>query len=103
MTITRINQFEARQGQEEELFKFLQSVIVIIEQCAGCRSCQLLRSVDNPACLAIIEAWDSIEAHQNAAKAIPPEKMQQARELFGKPPSGMYYQAFQTLRFPDAR
>lgn len=91
--ITRINQFEAKKGLEEKLFEFLQSVISIIEQSPGCHSCQLLRSTDNPAQLAIIEEWASIEDHQNAAKAISPEKMAQAMALFAKPPFGAYYKA----------
>jgi quinol monooxygenase YgiN len=57
----------------------------------GCLSCRLLRRVANPAHLAIIDEWESIEAHQNAAKAIPPEKMAQAMTLFARPPSGAYY------------
>ena len=93
MTITRINQFEARKDSEESLFEFLQSVISTIEKSPGCKSCRLLRSIDNPAHLAIIEEWESIEDHQAAAKAIPPEKMALAMALFAKPPSGTYYKA----------
>jgi quinol monooxygenase YgiN len=91
--ITRINQFEAREDCEDKLFEFLQSVISVIEKCPGCKSCQLLRSTDSPAQFAIIEVWDSIEDHQSAAKAIPPEKIAQAMALFAKPPSGAYYRA----------
>lgn len=91
--ITRINQFEAKKDLEEKLFDFLRSVIFIIEKSPGCVSCRLLRSTDNPAHLAIIEEWESIEDHQNAAKVIPPEKMAQAMTLFAKPPSGAYYKA----------
>ena len=91
MTITRINQFEARASREESLHAFLQSVISVIETCPGCLSCRLLRSVDNPACLAIIEEWENIEAHQSAASAIPPEKLAEAAALFARPPAGMYY------------
>ena len=91
--ITRINQFEAKKDCERELFEFLQSVISVIQKSPGCKSCQLLRSTDNPAHLAIIEVWESIEDHQNAAKAISPAKMAQAMALFAKPPSGTYYQA----------
>jgi len=91
--ITRINQFEAKKGCEDKLFEFLQSVISVIEKSPGCSSCQLLRSIDNPAHLAIIEAWESVEDHQNAAKTISPEKMAQAMALFAKPPSGTYYRA----------
>lgn len=91
--ITRINQFEAKKECEDKLFEFLRSVISVIEESPGCRSCQLLRSIDNRAHLAIIEVWDSVEDHQNAAKAIPPEKMAQAMALFATPPSGTYYRA----------
>jgi heme-degrading monooxygenase HmoA len=93
MIITRINQFEAKKEFEEKLFEFLRSVISVIETSPGCKSCRLLRSMDNPAHLAIIEEWESIEAHQNAAKAIPPEKLNQAMGMFAKPPSGTYYKA----------
>ena len=89
--ITRINQFEAKKDLEEKLFEFLRSVISIVEKSPGCVSCRLLRSTDNPAHLAIIEEWESIEDHQNAAKLIEPEKMTQALALFAKPPSGTYY------------
>jgi hypothetical protein len=41
--------------------------------------------------MAIIEEWDSIEDHRNAAKVIPPDKMREAIALFGKPSSGEYY------------
>ena len=93
MTITRINQFEAKVSAEEKLYAFLQSVISTIKACPGCISVKLLRSTENPACLAIIEEWDSIESHQKAASAIPPEQMAVAMSLFAKPPSGMYYRA----------
>jgi quinol monooxygenase YgiN len=93
MTITRINQFEAKAAAEEKLYAFLQSVISIITACPGCISCRLLRSTENPACLAIIEEWDSIESHKSAAHAIPREKMAEAATLFAKSPSGMYYTA----------
>jgi heme-degrading monooxygenase HmoA len=93
MGITRINQFEAKTGSEEKLFEFLRSVISIVEKSPGFESCQLLRNTDNPAQLAIIEEWDSIEDHQKAAKAIPPETMTQAMAMFAKPPSGAYYRA----------
>ena len=91
MPITRINQFEAKPGLEEKLHAFLQSVIAVILNCPGCISCRLLRSTDNRAQLAIIEEWDNIESHQQAAQAIPPEKLAEAGTLFAKPPAGQYY------------
>ena len=93
MTITRINQFEAKPASEEKLYAFLQSVISTVMACPGCISCRLLRSTENPALLAIIEEWDSIESHKSAAQAIPREKLAEAAALFAKPPSGMYYTA----------
>ncbi|HTJ95870.1 MAG TPA: antibiotic biosynthesis monooxygenase family protein [Rhodocyclaceae bacterium] len=93
MSITRINQFEAKPDCAEKLYAFLQSVISVILTCEGCISCKLLRSAENPACLAIIEEWGSIASHQKAATAIPPEKLAEAGALFAKPPVGMYYTA----------
>ena len=93
MAITRINQFEAKAGSEEKLYAFLQAVISVVAACPGCISCRLLRSTENPACLTIIEEWDSIGSHQSAAHAIPREKLAEAAALFAKPPSGMYYSA----------
>lgn len=91
MTITRINHFEAKPAEEDNLYGFLQSVISAITDCTGCISCRLLRSTENPACLVIIEEWDSITSHQKAASAIPPEKIAEAMAMFAKPPSGTYY------------
>jgi quinol monooxygenase YgiN len=91
MSITRINQFEAKPGLEEKLHAFLHSVIAVILNCPGCISCKLLRSTGNPAQLAIIEEWDSIESHQKAAQAIPKEKLAEAGALVAKPPAGGYY------------
>lgn len=91
MSITRINQFEAKAGSEEKLYAFLRSVISVVAACPGCISCRLLRSTENSAGLVIIEEWDSIESHKDAARAIPREKLAEASALVAKPPSGMYY------------
>ena len=91
MAITRINQFEAKPGRGGDLREFLASVISTIRACDGCLSCELLESIDHPERLAIIEVWDSVSAHQAAAKAIPPAMMQQAMALFAGPPAGAYY------------
>jgi quinol monooxygenase YgiN len=93
VTITRTNHFEAKAAAEQKLYAFLQSVIAVITTCKGCISCRLLRSTENPACFAIIEEWDSIESHQQAASAIPPVMYAEAAVLFAKPASGMYYMA----------
>ncbi len=91
MAITRINYFEAKVGAEEALYEFLHSVISVVKECAGCHGCQLLRSIENPAHLVIVEQWDNVESHKQAASAIPSEKLQAAFALFAKPPAGAYY------------
>jgi len=91
MAITRINNFEAKVGSEQALYEFLQSVISVVKECSGCFGCQLLRSIENPANLVIIEQWDNVESHKQAAGAIPSEKLKDAFALFAKPPAGVYY------------
>lgn len=93
MAITRINHFTAKPGSEQALHAFLSSVISVIEQCSGCISCSLLYGAEDPAQLAIIEEWESIESHQAAAKAIPPGKLSEAMAMFAKPPTGIYYKS----------
>jgi len=93
MAITRINQFEAKPGRGADLRDFLQSVIGIIRNCAGCQSVDLLQATEQPDKLAIIEVWDSVESHQAAASAIPPAKIQEAMALFAGPPVGAYFVA----------
>lgn len=93
VAITRINTFEARPGRGGELRDFLASVIDSIIGAAGCRSVELLVGRDDPLRLAIVETWDSVEAHQAAAARIPPEMMQKATTLFASPPAGAYYES----------
>lgn len=91
MAVTRINHFEAKVGSEQALYEFLQSVISVVKECSGCFGCQLLRSIESPANLVIIEQWDNVESHKQAASAIPPEKLKDAFALFATPPAGVYY------------
>jgi len=91
MAITRINHFEAKAGSEQALYEFLQSVIFVVKECSGCLDCQLLRSIENPANLVIIEQWNDVESHQKSASAVPPEKLKEVFALFAKPALGMYY------------
>ena len=91
MAITRINHFEAKVGSEQALYEFLQSVISVVKECSGCLDCQLLRSIENPTGLVIVEHWDNVESHKQAASAIPPEKLKDAFALLAKPPAGVYY------------
>ena len=93
MSVTRINEFQAKDGQHETLRAFLTSIISMVESSAGCRSCQLLRHNDDPARLVIIEVWDSVEAHQASVKHIPLGTIEKAITMFAGPPKGAYYTA----------
>ena len=92
MSVTRINHFEAQWNSAERLHLFMQGVVAKVKTLPGCRSVRLLRSSENPAHLAIIEEWDSIEAHKLAAKTMPPDELEKAKALFVRPPVGEYYQ-----------
>jgi quinol monooxygenase YgiN len=91
MVVTRINHFEARAGKGNEVRQFLTAAISSILGSPGCRSCQLLQAIDQPERLAVVEVWDSVEAHQAAAKVIPPTKVQEVLQLLATPPTGSYF------------
>jgi quinol monooxygenase YgiN len=93
MPITRINHFEAKSGREAELKAFLESVVGTIRSATGCRSVELLVALDRSSRLSIVETWDSVEAHQAAAKLIPPAMMQAFMPLLASPPNGEYFRA----------
>lgn len=93
MPITRINEFQAPPEKAVALGEFLSSVIALILDAPGCRSCQLLRHHDDPTRYAIIEVWDSVEAHQASVSRIPPGLLQQAQSLLAQPVRGAYYDA----------
>ena len=93
MAITRINTFEAKPGQASELLEFLSSVIALIIGAPGCRSVELLVGHDAPGRLAIVEIWESVEAHQASVSRIPQNLFQKAQTLFGSPPVGTYYES----------
>ncbi len=91
MSITRINTFEARAGASDALGAFLTSILPLVAQAPGCRSCHVLRTQDNDHQFIIIETWDAIASHQAAAKLIPPETIAAVMPLLASPPSGRYY------------
>ncbi len=92
MSITRINQFQAKAGQGDNLRELIKSFLPMINSSEGCQSSQLLQSQDDPTKIVVIEVWDSVEAHQTSVKNIPTEVMQQAMKLLASPPKGGYYQ-----------
>ncbi|PYO39375.1 MAG: antibiotic biosynthesis monooxygenase [Gemmatimonadetes bacterium] len=91
MAITRINEFQAKPGQARALCEFLRAVIARVIDAPGCRSCELLLQHDDPTRLAIIETWDSIEAHQASVSRIPPDLLRQAQTFLAIPARGAYY------------
>ena len=76
MTITRINTFEAKSGQGADLREFLSSIIALIIEAPGCRSVELLVGHDDSGRFAILEIWETIEAHKASASRIPPKLFQ---------------------------
>jgi quinol monooxygenase YgiN len=91
MSIVRINEFKAAAGKADGLREFLGSVIAQIKGAAGCQRVELLADHEDATRFAIVEAWDSIEAHQAAATRVPPEKMAEVQALLGDTPRGRYY------------
>lgn len=89
--ITRINEFRAPPDKATALRNFLTSVIALILDAPGCRSCQLLRHHEDPTRFAIIETWDSVAAHQASVSRMPPSLLQQAQTLFAELARGAYY------------
>ncbi|WP_035054567.1 putative quinol monooxygenase [Andreprevotia chitinilytica] len=94
MAITRINEFHAIEGKGDALAAVFGTTIVpSIRQAAGCISCELLRSVDEPGRFAVVEVWDSVEAHKASLAEVPPELFLQVKPLLSTPPTGHYYRA----------
>ena len=91
MTITRINEFQAQEGQGDTLRDLIRLFVPMIESSDGCRSCQLLQNQEDPTRIVVIEVWESIEAHQASMKNIPPDALQEAMKLLAGPPKGGYY------------
>lgn len=89
--ITRINQFQAAEDKADELHTFLTSLLPYISGSDGCISCEVLRNTEEKGTFAVIERWESKEAHQQSIAQFPQEEMQAAMPLFGGPPSGAYY------------
>lgn len=91
MSVTRINKFEAKEGLAANLHEFLLSITPLIEQSAGCKSCQVLQNQEQENEFVVIEVWDSMRAHQASLKNIPAEKFGAVMSLLAGSPSGSYY------------
>ena len=91
MGMTRINEFRAKKGKADAFRAFLMRIIPTIASSAGCLSCRLLQSCENPTRFVVIEVWDSIESHQASMRDIPPEEFAEVMELLDGTPVGEYY------------
>jgi len=91
MAVTRINEFRAKPGRGSALREFLQSVIIDVRAAPGCRSCYLYEALDDPERFAVIEVWETVEAHRAAGRALAPSRIEEAMSLLGTPAVGTYY------------
>jgi quinol monooxygenase YgiN len=90
MPVTRLNFFTAKAEQREALARFLSEVIQVVINAEGCLSCRLLCDYANPFEFVILETWESVEAHQQAAGLIPKEQIMSVMQYLEKPPRGEY-------------
>ena len=93
MSITRINNFEARDGEGKALYNFLKSILPLIQETEGNISCKILQNEDDPTKILIYEVWESKEVHQAATKNIPPELLHEAMQYLAAPPEGNFYKS----------
>jgi quinol monooxygenase YgiN len=91
MSITRINEFVAKDGHIDDLLAFLASIVPLIVSSDGCRSCQILQSQEDPARIMMIEVWDTVDAHKASLKNIPAGTFKKTSEMLAAPPRGEYY------------
>jgi quinol monooxygenase YgiN len=91
MSITRINEFRAKDGSADALLTFLTRLIPTIAAIPGCQSCQLLQRHDEPTRFIVLEVWESIEAHQASVKDISSESLAELMALLDGRPAGAYY------------
>ncbi|MBP0597170.1 antibiotic biosynthesis monooxygenase [Herbaspirillum sp. LeCh32-8] len=91
MSITRINNFRAREHCAAELKSFLTGILPDIRASAGCLSCELLQDHADPTRIVIVEIWESIEAHRASLAQVSPESIRQAKQFLAATPSGGYY------------
>jgi quinol monooxygenase YgiN len=91
LSITRISEFQSKEGTTQGLREFLMSIMPIIKSSKGSRSVQLYQRQDEPSKFMMIEEWDDMESHQASVKNIPPAKLAEVRPLLSLGPSGAYY------------
>jgi len=93
MSITRINEFQAKEGQGDKVRELLNSYAPVLRSSDGFHSRQVLQNISNPTRIVVIEVWDTIHAHQTAAKKITVNAFERTMMLLASPPKGEYYRA----------
>jgi quinol monooxygenase YgiN len=92
MTITRIGEMKAREGQEAALRSFFETVIMpALDRSEGLQSYHLLQNQVEPTRFIFIELWDSIEAHKESVNNIDPRQIETVMKLLADKPWGEYY------------
>ena len=86
--VTFVQEFHARVDRGEELRATLTSLVPIIRHAAGCRSCQLLQSEDEPLRFVVFAIWDSRKAQEEAVHRLPTEALRRAMTLVAEVPRG---------------
>ncbi len=92
-TVARINHFQAKPGSGDELYALIESFLSYIRESDGCVSAQLLRGIDDPEQIAVIEVWRDQDAHRASAANVPEGTFTKAMALMAGPPTGAYYSA----------
>ena len=91
MTITRINNFAAKPGLGDELFGLIDSFLPYIRESDGCVEVKILRDIEDPDQIVVIEVWRDQEAHRASAANVPEGTFPKAMALMSGPPTGAYY------------
>ena len=88
----------ARAGEGDTLVAALHEVLPAMKAADGFYSYTVLQGTSETDAVAVIEVWDSIEAHKAAAALIPPQDFQKIMPLLSAPPAGDYFEARQASR-----
>lgn len=91
MGFTRVNEFVANEGCEEELTALLADVMHYLVRQPGCNGAELLISDEDESRLLVIERWQDKEAHHQALVNFPKDRLAAARQYFARPPRGEFF------------
>jgi quinol monooxygenase YgiN len=92
MSITRINEFRAREGESDALAELFRGVVRSIQGEPGCLACRFLQAIDDPHRIVILEEWESVDAHRAALARMAPADFEPVMRLLDGRPSGAYFQ-----------